>query len=113
MAWPRSPPAAELHSVTVVLVTGERIQVAGRRAPRDAGQPGPIPGITGTITQVIDNGVIVTPTPQRRPGAPVPTAPAAPGTPTPTSTPTPDGNEQPGAPNRTQGGPRRQFHART
>ena len=34
------PACAELHSVTVVLITGERIQVHRRRAARHAGQPG-------------------------------------------------------------------------
>ena len=98
------PASAELHSVTVVLITGQRIQV---QVDVPAGTPVSqvaIPGITGTIKEVIDNGVVTVPTPSATPALPVPTVPAAPGTPTPTSTPTPDGNEKPGAPNRTQGG---------
>ena len=98
------PAAAELHSVTVVLVTGERIQAT---VDVPAGTPVSqvqIPGITGTIKQVIDNGPISTPTPNPAPGVPVPAVPTVPGAPSPTSTPTPDGNEKPGAPNRTAGG---------
>jgi hypothetical protein len=95
------PAAAELHSVTVVLVTGQRIQT---QVDVPAGTPVSqvqIPGITGTIRQVIDNGPVNVPAPSATPPLPVP---AVPGTPTPGSTPTPDGNEKPGAPNRTQGG---------
>jgi len=94
------PAAAELHSVTVVLVTGQRIQTT---VDVPAGTPVSqvqIPGITGAIRQVIDNGAISTPTPNPTPALPVP----VPSVPNPTSTPTPDGNEAPGAPNRTQGG---------
>ena len=115
--WPwhcRDPASAELHSVTVVLITGERIEVTVDVPPGTPASQIQIPGITGTITQVIDNGAISTPTPNPTPALPVPTVSAAPRTPTPTSTPTPDGNEKPGAPNRTQGGSDPgQFHART
>jgi murein DD-endopeptidase MepM/ murein hydrolase activator NlpD len=95
------PAAAELHSVTVVLVTGERIQTT---VDIPAGTPVDqvkIPGITGTIKDVIDNGPVSTPTPGPTPALPVPTVPGAP---SPTSTPTPDGNKDPGAPNRNEGG---------
>ena len=96
------PASAELHSVTVVLITGERIEVTVDVPPGTPLSQVQIPGITGTIKQVIDNGPIATPTPLPTQAPPAPTVPAAPGTPTPTSTPTPDGNEKPGAPNRTQ-----------
>ena len=56
MASPRSPPAAELHSVTVVLITGERIQATVDVPPGTPVSQVQIPGITGTIKQVIDNG---------------------------------------------------------
>ncbi|HYH87938.1 MAG TPA: lytic murein transglycosylase, partial [Solirubrobacteraceae bacterium] len=98
------PAAAELHSVTVVLVTGERITTTVDVPPGTPVSQISIPGITGTISQVIDNGPIATPTPNATPNLPVPTVPAAPtapAAPKPTSTPTPDGNEKPGAPNRT------------
>jgi murein DD-endopeptidase MepM/ murein hydrolase activator NlpD len=98
------PAAAELHSVTVVLVTGQRIQTQVDVPPGTPLSQVHIPGITGTISQIIDNGVVTVPTPTATPALPVPTVPAVPGTPTPTSTPTPDGNDEPDAPNRTQGG---------
>ena len=52
-----------------------------RRAARHAGLPIQIPGITGAIAQIIDNGVIATPTPTpRRPSRPtVPAVPTVPG----------------------------------
>jgi hypothetical protein len=96
------PAAAELHSVTVVLVTGQRIQTTVDVPPGTPVGSVAIPGITGTIKQVIDNGLVVVPT--ATPPLPAPTAPTVPGKPSPTSTPTPDGNEAPGAPNRTPGG---------
>jgi murein DD-endopeptidase MepM/ murein hydrolase activator NlpD len=92
------PAAAEMHSLTVVLLTGERIQVQVDVPPGTLVSQVQIPGITGTISQVIDNGPVTTPTPT--------TTPALTVVPSPTSTPTPDGNELPGAPNRTQGGAR-------
>ncbi len=98
------PAAAELHSVTVVLVTGQHIQAQVDVPPGTPVSQVHIPGITGAIAQVIDNGVVTIPTPSTTPALPVPTVPAVPGAPSPTSTPTPDGNEKPGAPNRTQGG---------
>ena len=105
------PASAQLHSVTVVLVTGQRIQTTVDVPPGASVSSVTIPGITGTIRLVIDNGVISTPTPNPTPAVPVPGAPAVPGVPalpghkpSPTSTPTPDGNEAPGAPNRTPGG---------
>jgi len=98
------PAAAELHSVTLVLTTGEHVEVTVDVPPGTPLSQVTIPGITGTIKEVIDNGAVSTPTPNPTPAQPVPSVPAAPGTPTPTSTSTPDGNEKPGAPNRTQGG---------
>jgi murein DD-endopeptidase MepM/ murein hydrolase activator NlpD len=99
------PASAELHSVTVVLVTGERITRTVDVAPGTPASQIQVPGISGVIAQIIDHGPIATPTPTvPAPTVPAPTVPAVPGTPTPTSTPTPDGNEKPGAPNRTQGG---------
>ncbi|MEA2135984.1 MAG: hypothetical protein QOC68_3893, partial [Solirubrobacteraceae bacterium] len=97
------PAAAELHSVTVVLITGERIQTTVDVPPGASVGSVTIPGISGTIKQVIDNGPVSVPT--ATPPVPAPTVPGAPALPgKPTSTPTPDGNESPGAPNRTPGG---------
>ena len=101
------PAAAELHSVTVVLVTGQRITKTVDIAPGTPASQIVVPGITGAIAQIIDNGPIAVPTPTGTP-LPVPTVPAVPtvpGTkPKPKATPTPDGNDKPGAPNRSQGG---------
>ena len=47
------PAAAELHSVTVVLVTGERMQVTVDVPPGTPASQIQIPGITGTITAMI------------------------------------------------------------
>jgi murein DD-endopeptidase MepM/ murein hydrolase activator NlpD len=101
------PAAAELHSVTVVLVTGQRITKTVDIAPGTPASQITVPGITGAIAQIIDNGPINVPTPTGTP-LPAPTVPAVPtvpGTkPRPKATPTPDGNDKPGAPNRSQGG---------
>jgi hypothetical protein len=102
------PASAELHSVTVVLVTGQRITKTVDIAPGTPASQITVPGITGAIAQIIDNGPISVPTPTGTP-LPAPTVPAVPtipGTkkPKPSPTRTPDGNEEPGAPNRSQGG---------
>src|SRR4051794_23861169 len=101
------PAAAELHSVTVVLVTGQRITKTVDIAPGTPASQIVVPGITGAIAQIIDNGPINVPTPTGTP-LPAPTVPAVPtvpGTkPKPKATPTPNGNDKPGAPNRSQGG---------
>ena len=96
------PARAELHSVTIVLITGERITRTVDIPPGTPVSSISIPGITGTISQIIDNGVIAVPTPQATPQLPVPTVPAVPGvtrTPTPTPTRKP-GNDKPGSGNR-------------
>jgi murein DD-endopeptidase MepM/ murein hydrolase activator NlpD len=101
------PAAAELHSVTVVLVTGQRITKTVDIAPGTPASQIVVPGITGAIAQIIDNGPINVPTPTGTP-LPAPTVPAVPTVPgekpKPKATPTPDGNDRPGAPNRSQGG---------
>src|SRR3954471_1948050 len=94
------PAAAELHSVTVVLVTGQRITKTVDIAPGTPASQIAVPGITGAIAQVIDNGPVNVPTPT---GTPLP-SPTVATKPKPPATPTPDGNEKPGAPNRSQGG---------
>jgi murein DD-endopeptidase MepM/ murein hydrolase activator NlpD len=93
------PASAELHSVTVVLITGQRVEVQVDIPPGTPVSQLQIPGITGTIKEVIDNGPVTVPTATATPALPTPTLTATPGSPTPT----PDGNERPGAPNRTQG----------
>ena len=99
------PAAAELHSVTVVLVTGQRITKTVDIAPGTPASQIVVPGITGAIAQIIDNGPINVPTPTGTPLPTVTAVPNLPGTkPKPKATPTPDGNEKPGAPNRSQGG---------
>src|SRR3954463_15976845 len=87
------PAAAELHSVTVVLVTGQRITKTVDIAPGTPASQIVVPGITGAIAQIIDNGPITGPP---RPAPPLPARPApavptVPGTkPKPKATPTPD-----------------------
>src|SRR3954449_4206423 len=97
------PAAAELHSVTVVLVTGQRITKTVDIAPGTPASQITVPGITGAIAQIIDNGPINVPTPTGTP-LPSPTVPGVSTKPKPSATPTPNGNEKPGAPNRSQGG---------
>src|SRR4051812_24673690 len=91
------PAAAELHSVTVVLATGARIQTTVDVPPGTPVSQVSIPGVSGPIKQVIDNGPISAPAPSATPVVPVPTVPGV-------ASPTPDGNGSPGAPNRTEGG---------
>src|SRR5215212_540422 len=91
------PAAAELHSVTVVLASGVRVQTTVDVPAGSSVSQVSIPGVTGPIAQVIDNGPVSTPTPSVTPRVPAPNV-------TVPSTPTPDGNDLPGAPNRTVGG---------
>ncbi|HYM57083.1 MAG TPA: hypothetical protein VES79_03890, partial [Solirubrobacteraceae bacterium] len=96
------PAAAELHSVTAVLVTGERItttvDIPAGMALRDVS----IPGVTGTIKEVLDNGPVEVPTP-----GPIHQVPDAPALPSPTGTPMPGAPEvpagEPEARNRKEG----------
>ena len=85
------PAAAELHSVTVVLVTGERIQVQVDVPAGHAGQPGPDPRHHrhdhAGHRQRPGHGADA----DRDPGPPTVRAPQPP-----TSTPTPDGNDAAG-----------------
>src|SRR5262245_46951883 len=74
------PASAELHSVTVVLVTGQRITTTVDIPPGTPASQIHVPGITGTISQIIDNGPIAVPTPSAVPTVAVPTAvPTIPG----------------------------------
>ena len=105
------PAKAELHSVTVILVTGERITRTVDVPPGTPVSQISIPGITGVISQIIDHGPIATPAPIPTPAAPTPTVPAVPTVPTvqgvtpkPSSTPTPAGGNKKSAPNQSQGG---------
>ena len=97
------PADAALHSVTVVLVTGERINVTVDVPPGTPVSQVKIPGITGAIAQVIDNGPIQLPTPVPTPQAPVPTVPSVPnvpsvpGAPKPSATSTPGSKPKPGS----------------
>src|SRR3954451_1641758 len=91
------PAAAELHSVTVVLASGVRVQTTVDVPAGGSVSQVSIPGVTGPIAQVIDNGPVSTPTPSATPRVPAPNV-------TVPSTPTPDGNGASAAPNRTVGG---------
>jgi len=101
------PAHAELHSVTVVLVTGQRLTVTVDIPPGTPVSQVSIPGVAaGTIAQIIDNGAIATPTPGATPNLPVPTVPgvpSVPGVPKPSATaapgkkPSKPGQSKPGA----------------
>ncbi len=82
------PAVAELHSVTVVLVTGEHITTTVDVPPGTPAKQIQVPGIVGTIKEIVDNGPVNSP-------APSPTAGLPSASPTPTTTPdptqTPDG----------------------
>src|SRR3954454_11277306 len=91
------PAAAELHSVTVVLTSGVHVQTTVDVPAGASVSQVSIPGVTGPIAQVIDNGPISTATPSATPRIPAPNV-------TVPSTPTPDGNDLSGAPTRTVGG---------
>ena len=98
------PASAQLHSVTVVLATGQRINTTVDVPPGGSVSSVQIPGITGTVVQVIDNGPVPTPTPTTSPQAPaLPNvqAPSVPGpTPKPGTKPKPGSD---GRPNQTTG----------
>src|SRR4051794_17557769 len=68
------PAAAELHSVTVVLVTGQRITRTVDIAPGTPASQITVPGITGAIAQIIDTGPTTVPAPPATP-LPSPTVP--------------------------------------
>src|SRR3954454_693235 len=72
------PAAAELHSVTVVLVTGQRITKTVDIAPGTPASQIVVPGITGAIAQITHRAPT---TGRARPGPPLP-APTAPAVPT-------------------------------
>src|SRR3954452_16541222 len=89
------PAAAELHSVTVVLVTGQRITKTVDIAPGTPASQITVPGSTGAIAQIIDSGPLTGPPPAAPPPPPppVPAVPAVPAAqkPKPSATPTPGG----------------------
>jgi hypothetical protein len=93
------PAAAELHSVTVVLVTGVRITTTVDIPPGTTLKDVQIPGIIGAIQEIVDNGVVPTPapSPQLPSATPLPSAGTLPGT---AASPAAD---TPKAPNRKQG----------
>jgi murein DD-endopeptidase MepM/ murein hydrolase activator NlpD len=95
------PASAELHSVTVVLATGQRINTTVDIPPGGSVSSVQIPGISGTIVQIIDNGPIATPTPNATPQLPVPTVtvPGLPGTPAPSNPTKPGQKPKPGGSN--------------
>ena len=94
------PAAAELHSVTVVLVGGQRITTTVDVPPGASVRDVQIPGIVGTVTEIIDNGPIASPAPTPQvPAAPLPSPTAA----APGSAETPAATAAPKAPNRKEG----------
>src|SRR4051794_41779643 len=92
------PAAAELHSVTVVLASGVRVQTTVDVPAGGSVGQGSIPGVTGPIAQGIDNGPGSTPTPTAAPRGPAPNVSVPP-------TPPPPRKRAPRAPHPPPGRP--------
>src|SRR5688572_25520666 len=74
------PASAELHRVSVTLVTGETITTTVDVPPGGSVQSIEIPGLPAPVQSVTDLGPVATPEPEPEPTA-APTAPPAPETP--------------------------------
>src|SRR5215218_4022888 len=84
------PASAELHKVTVTLVTGEKLTLTVDVPPGATVDSIEIPGLPAPVQSIVDLGPVATPTPS-------PTATSTPNqTPTPTPTEPPSGNNQGG-----------------
>jgi hypothetical protein len=84
------PASAELHRVTVTLVTGQTLTLTVDVPPGASVETIEIPGLPAPVQSIVDHGTVATPTP-------TPSATATPGqtsTPTPTPTESPSGNDQ-------------------
>src|SRR4051794_41794393 len=81
------PAAAELHSVTVVLASGVRVQTTVDVPAGGSVSQGSIPRVTRPIAQGIDNGPGSTPTPTLTPRGPAPHRTRPPPPPPPRNTP--------------------------
>ena len=82
------PASAELHRVTVTLVTGESLTMTVDVPPGASVESIEIPGLPAPVQSIVDHGAVATPTP-------TPTATATPDqTATPTPTEPPSGNNQ-------------------
>src|SRR5215217_747501 len=88
------PASAELHRVSVTLVTGQTLTMTVDVPPGSSVQSIQIPGLPAPVQSITDLGPVATPTPE-----PVPTA-----VPTPSSTPKPPPTPQKEQPSRQQGG---------
>src|SRR3954469_24388710 len=69
------PATAELHRVTVLLVNGQRIGTTADVPPGTPVTSVSIPGVTGAIKTVIDNGPVAAPTPSTTPTVSAPRLP--------------------------------------
>jgi hypothetical protein len=84
------PASAELHRVTVTLVTGQTMTLTVDVPPGASVESIEIPGLPAPVQSIVDHGPVATPTP-----TPDPTATATPDqTATPTPTEPPSGNDQ-------------------
>jgi Transglycosylase SLT domain/Peptidase family M23 len=88
------PASAELHRVSVTLVTGETLERTVDVPPGQTVQSVHIPGLPAPVKSVTDLGPVATPTPVPEPTA-TPTLPATPTPVTPTPTPTEQPQQQP------------------
>jgi len=93
------PASAELHRVSVTLVTGETIETTVDVPPGESVQSVQIPGLPAPVQSVTDLGPVATPTPEPEPTA----APTVPPTPV-TAAPDPPAQEQPQQQPQQQGG---------
>jgi hypothetical protein len=84
------PASAELHRVTVTLVTGQQLTMTVDVPPGATVETIEIPGLPAPVQSIVDHGTVATETP-----TPTPTATATPDqTATPTPTEPPSGNDQ-------------------
>ncbi len=83
------PAQAELHRVSVKLVTGQTVTVTVDVPPGGSVTPGMLPGLPAPVASITDLGPVATPTP-----VPAPTvqAPQTPAVPSPTQSPKPGGS---------------------
>jgi hypothetical protein len=77
------PASAELHRITVTLVTGQTLTMTVDVPPGSSVQSIQIPGLPAPVQSITDLGPVATPTPVPEPPA-VPTVPSTPATPAPT-----------------------------
>jgi murein DD-endopeptidase MepM/ murein hydrolase activator NlpD len=104
------PASAELHRVTVTLITGQTLTLTVDVPPGASVESIEIPGLPAPVQSIADLGPVATATPTATPATPTPspTEPPSERTPTPTPSPTEPPNEDSGqSPARENGNPAR------